>query len=676
MANTIEQDKTIRKVKEMRADGVAGSPELFDRMMKSDDFRTGNQWDPAIKESMRLKGKFTLTVPLIKPKIKHLAGTEIANPRQIKVSNTRNGTDTIAQLLTSLAKQVFDAEKMQFENSECFEEGIAIGQSATIAMKDKTEDPKHANIKIEKAIGQELLFDPTCLKYNINHRDGGCKYVIWEPWVDKELVKADYPDKKEELDSMGHSTRGEGIIFGVVSSVIDWMTNRRLKSSTPFGHSIRTDTDVLTKTRFQKSHTWWREPKTCLWWFDKRETEMDAKLIMEDEQIAEVRKQTKENPEVFEIEEVICNVMHHTIRVGDVFLEDRINEWNSLLFPVFPYWPFFENGNKGSLTEDLIGTQEEINWLHSQSLNLIKKIASTGLVINSDPFGNYKDILEANAGEDGFVFEKDKAGGDIKQWDPPKIPVSSIALEQNAQVNLDKISNVRTESPNTDKDRVASTVALKQQSSLTGNATVFRNWDWTISMQADFIIEVIRNNDIFSEDEIREIVDREDLIDRELMATATQIVTQQFEEQGITLEPPQQVDELALQAASPEAQQVIINQAQEDLELFDEQQRAIQSIAVPMAEAMLLDSIQDMRRGKYSTKIGLSPLSDTMRLIKSVELFELHKLLIEGGDVGLDGEDLIDGTGVDNKDKIKEGRRRKMQAIQQSEANVNISRSA
>jgi hypothetical protein len=63
-------------------------------------------------------------------------------------------------------------------------------------------------------------------------------------------------------------------------------------------------------------------------------------------------------------------------------------------------------------------------------------------------------------------------------------------------------------------------------------------------------------------------------------------------------------------------------------------------------------------------------------MIKSAELFELHKILIEGGDIGLDGDTLIDGTDVDNKEEIKAGRNRKIQQVQQSDANVSVSRSA
>ncbi len=667
MPNSESEQKTLEKVKKMRSDGISGSDDLFDRMIKADDFRSGAQWEPVLRQSMEDKGKFALTVPLIKPQIKQMVGTEIGNPRQIKVNPTRSGTDSVAKLLTSLAKQVFDAEKMQFEKSQCFEAGIAIGQGVMIATKDKTEDPKHSNIKIERVIEHEVLFDPTCVIYDINHRDQGCKFVIWEPWVDKDLVKAEYPGKKTELNAMGHSTLGEGVIFGVVNTVIDWMTGRRRQHDKSFTQNTRTDTDVLTRSRFKMNHTFWREPKKCVWWFDNRESEMDARLLMEDKQIATARKSAKDNPDTFSVEDVICNVMHHTIRVGDVFLEDRINEWNTLMYPVFVFWPYLENGNKGSLTEDLIGTQEEINWLHSQSLNMIKLLPNTGYIIEGDPHGEYKEWLEAHGGEDGAVLERNRAGGFIEKIKQNELPIAMTVVEQNAQENMKKISNLRTEDPTTAKDRVASAIALKQQNSLKGSASVFRNWDWTSSIQADFIIEVIRNNDIFSEDEIREIVDREDLIDDEFMEFARQLVISQLEQQGITITPPADIDVAALQNASPDAQQIMINQAQEELRIFNELQQIVNNEARPIAEGMLLDSIRSMRKGKYSTKVSLSPLSETMRLIKSVELFELHKILIEGGDIGLDGDDLIDGTDVDNKEQLKEGRNKKIQQLQQQQ---------
>ena len=96
--------------------------------------------------------------------------------------------------------------------------------------------------------------------------------------------------------------------------------------------------------------------------------------MLDPEQITAAKKATKENPEVFSVEEVDTFVMHHTIRVGDTFLEDRIDELNGVqMFPIVPYWPYEINGYKSGISEDLIGTQQEINWTHSMALNQVKQ---------------------------------------------------------------------------------------------------------------------------------------------------------------------------------------------------------------------------------------------------------------------------------------------------------------
>ena len=68
-----------------------------------------------------------------------------------------------------------------------------------------------------------------------------------------------------------------------------------------------------------------------------------AQLLMDDKQIKAARDSVKENPDTFSVEEVICNVMHHTIRVGDIFLEDVRRYREKMLAgtgirPLFPLW--------------------------------------------------------------------------------------------------------------------------------------------------------------------------------------------------------------------------------------------------------------------------------------------------------------------------------------------------
>ncbi len=664
-------DELLRKCIGFRADGVSGSANFFDRMRKAEDFVIGGdlQWDPAVKEAANAKGKFTLTIPIIKAQIKQIAGAEVQNPQDFIIRNTRNGTAVVAKILTALTKQAADAERVRYEKSQTFESGLNSGQGVIGVFKDKADDPKHANLRIERLVEHNVLIDPNATSYNINKKTTGAKYVIWEEWIDQEQVEEEYPDKKDELRARGTQSFLE-VVAGNISGIIDWMTGRRSSKETgSFSSRERTDLEVMTKSRYLKSHTWWREPKRCVHWFDKRQSEVDSLFLHKDSEIAAAKRTAKANPEIFEVEEVVSFVMHHTIRVKDTFLEDRVDELNGVqMFPIIPFWPYWVNGYKSGMAEDLIGTQEEINWLHSQALNFVKALANTGYKVKEDAGGAFAEWLSNHAGEDNIVIDEALGGGTIERLEPAPFPTQFELLSQRAIENARLITNVRTELPEKDTKQLSGrAIFLKKQSAEQGSMSLMSNWFYSLAIMGDLIVDIIRKNDIFSEDEIREIVDTEDLLDTEFMAQAMQIVIQELKQSGVTLpEAPTPPDVNVLQAAEPVVQQSIVNNFQQETAVFQQIQAQLAQLARPLAEGMLIDSIGTMKAGKYSTKVTVSAMSETMRAIKAAEVFDLHKLLIESQDVGLDAEDLIDATDVANKEDLKLGRQRKLQLAARS----------
>jgi len=707
MPNTIEQQEIIDKVKGFRSDGV-NAADLFDRMRKAEDFKVGKQWDPDVKARNERKGKFCLTIPLIKPIIKQISGIEIENPRDIIVKNVKNGTKTGAKILNSLVKQITDSEMTRFELSHAFEAGVGNGQGVIGIFIDKRKDPKHANLSVRKLVEHNVLFDPTCLTYNINKPDSGCKYAIWEEWTDKDYINEVYPDLKNELtaSSISASTFG-AMVIGNVKAIINNLVRGGSKADDSGLVSTFTDSgsdgnNVVSKSKYCVNHTWWRRPKTCIWWYDNRESEMNAKLLIDDKKIAAAKKATKEeeenakqrkvqaeldaiaegvdidDPEVkakinkagepfFEVFPVVVNVVHHTIRIGNVFLEDRVDELNGVdAIPILPYWAYFDNGYISGITEDLIGTQQELNYIHSQNLNITKNIANSGYIIDGGANTEaYKLFLEAHGGEDGIVLDKAKAGGNIQKISPAGIPSAHAMFENNAKENMRLISNQRTEMPTRDDQALSGkAIALKQKASLQGAGSIFLNWNYTFMMFANVLVNVIRANDIFSEDEIFETVEKEDMIDNAMFARAREIVIETLQSQGVEIpEPPKQPNLMMIRNLDPKQQQIVISGIQKEMEAYKSVQQQIDAQAEPFARAMLLDEIKNLKRGEYSCVVTLSAMSDTMRAIKAAEIFELNKVLIESGDVPIDGEMLIDATDIDNKDLIKERRKEKLQSM-------------
>lgn len=697
-------DEILRKVIQMRADGVAGSANFYDRMQKSEDFTIGGdlQWDPGVKEAARLDGKFTLTIPIVNAQIKQLAGAEIQNPMDFIVENTKEGSATISRILTALVKQAADSELVRYEKSQTFESGISSGQGVIGVFIDKTDDPKHANLRIEKLNEHNTIADPNASVYNINKKEGGAKYVIYEEWIDKELVHVEYPKKKEELEGRGNQSFF-GAIAGNVIGIIDWMTGRRQQKETgTFGTRERTDVEVMSKSRYLKSHTWWREPKNCVHWFDKRESEIDSKFLHKDSEIAAAKKATKASEEkaqldkekasafavesgadlrdpkiqevieeagvpMFSIEEVVCNVMHHTIRVGDTFLEDRENELNGVqMFPIVFFWPDWVNGYKSGVAEKLIGVQEEINWTHSMALNLVKQIANTGVIIGSDDSGDAADEVKEKMGTHGAVFDKSKVGGFMEFIKPPDFPTMEIFTQQAMQ-NANRITGIVSIPEKDPKALSGRAKFLDRQKETQGTMSLNLNYTYTLAILGDLIVDIIRKNDIFSEDEIREIVDKDDLLDEEIFDQAKGIVINLIRQQGGTiLEQPQPPNPIRMSNAPAEHQAQMLDKFQQDQALFQSFIGQVEAMARPIAEEILINLIHNMKSGDYSTKVTTSPMAETMRAIKAIEIFELQKVLRESGDVGLDGEDLIEATDVPNKEQLKQGRKGLIASVSRS----------
>jgi len=668
----MEEQDILKKVKGFREDALAGSANKYERMRKAEDFRIGQQWDPAVKAANEKRGKFCLTIPLVKPQIKQVVGTQIQNPKDFKVMNLKSGSSTVASILTALAKHAMDSEQAQFEKTLMFESGLTTGEGDLGFFIDKTTDPKHGNLIVEKLNEFEVLWDPNSKVYDPNSVRHGCKFVIWEPWIDKDRIHLEYPDKEKDLGG-----GEEGGVINTVGGFISWMVGSAWKAISDFAGRSTEDVETVSKYKYQVSHTWWVQPVKCLWWYDLRKSELDAIVLVPDamvtfensetgqeqqvkvtrKMIDNVRKLAEQNPEVFSVEETVYNVMNHTIRIENVFLENRVDELNFAqggvtMFPICRYSAYFANGHRSGMSEDLIGTQEEINWAHSQTLNIIKQMANTGWIIGKD-ISDYKRWLEAHAGEDGIILEKDKAGGFLEKIEPTKFPTNFQIIEDSAKDNLRRIGNVQIEDIADDKKQLGwQSRQLKQQASLTGSASVFMNFDYTIAIAGNLLIEIIRNNGIYSEDEIREIVDEDGLIDRKLMGQARDSVIKQLKQSGFEMPEPPAPPE------TPEAQPEYLK----EMQLFQQLSLKLDELARPIAEGMLLDEIRNMRKGRYNTKVTTSPQAPSFRIAKAAELFELNKVLLENQQAPISRRLLIEATDVSNKEEIiEEGEREQAQ---------------
>lgn len=681
LAHPKTDDEILNKVVEFRKT-ASGSFNQYDRMRKAENFVIGGelQWDESVRMAAEDAGKFTLSIPIVKAQIKQISGGEIQNPQDFIIENTQGGAAAIANILTSLTKQVGDSEEVRYEKSQMFEAGLSSGQGVIGVFMNKTDDPKHGDLIIKKLNEHNVLFDNNAQSYDQNEKGTGGRFIIYEEWIEKDEVETEYPDKADDLAASG-SRSFLGAIAGNIGSIIDMMIGRDRNSDNErgsFGDRNRNDLDDVTRNRYLKSHTYWKEFIKGIQWFDNRESEIESKLLLDPEQITAAKAATEANPEIFSIEEVNTFVMHHTIRVGDTFLEDRVDEMNGVqMFPIVPFWPYWINGYKSGIAEDLIGTQEEINWMHSMTANQVKHNSYPPVIIGEDLTGDKLDELRDMLGKgQRAVIDKSQYGNSVDFVDPPAFPQTE-AMVQLAMNNVKTITG-RLDIPESNQKSLSGKAKVVDvQKTQQGSASIFSNFNRSLAMLGNLIVEIIRKNDIFSEDEIRATVDKDDLIDATILEQAIGIVMQQVEQQDIQVPPaPRPVPAIMMQNASPGEQIALEETLIAETEAAKQFSDQVEAAAIPIAQEILISMIAQRKTGKYNTKMTLSPMSETMRDIKSAETLAVHVTLRETGDVGLDPEDLIDAADPPNPEKLKENRRKLIERISGANPDVSISRSA
>ena len=631
-------EEIVETCKDFRDDCEMGNADLFARMIVAEEYKIGKQWPHDVKAYRESNNKFCLTIPLVKPTIKQVVGSQIQNPKDVTiVPECGSGSDTGARVRTRQVKHAMDSEHAVFETTQWFEAGLTSGVGFIGAFIDRHEDPLHGNLVIERLNEFECGLDPNCSAYDINSYTHGAKYFIWEPWVDKNLVEEQYPKHRQELVSAGG-----GMSITYKSGFLSWLIGSLRDAAASITGHQSSAADSTSKYKYKVTHTWWRRPKTCVVLYVEGEPEYDALTLVKDKDIRDAKKMAKQHPDKLTVKDVVVNVMCHTIRVGDLLLDHIEDELNGVMkYPIGVYSPYFDNGYRAGMVEDMIGTQDEINWGHSQNLQIIKHLSTYHWLIGKDTDGTFMEWLEANADQDNLIIDESRGDGKVEKEQSKPYLSGLDRFVEIAKENLKLITNVRTEDPAFDsKNMSGKAIALKQINSQTGQAAIFQNFDYSLNIFGQLIDEIIVANEIYSPDEIRAIVEDDDLIDATLMSEARTQVMSILEQGGIEMPQLQMMQPAVEGQSSPEAG------------FFDRLNAAIDQIARPFAEEMLLEEIHNLRKGRYTTKVALSPYATTMRMAEYGEGMELNKALIESGHPPLSRKRLISLSDIKDKEEI------------------------
>ena len=644
-----------------RKQGEDGNQDTFRRMTEAERMKIGDQWDYNDKMYSKSRRKFALTINEVLPVVLDVAGTEENNPVSVTVRNVKAGSRKVAEILSIMSKKVEDDNNGQERRSQAFEAGVTTGRAFLAIDISYERDPLNGDYEITQKDSFMVLPDPTATSYDYNDRKNGAKFIIVDDWEDKKAVEARYPKKKKEIQSANFSIiDGQGL-FG---SIMNHMFNRSQSRGTKDDYRDQRQRGneenrnvPKSENNYRVSTTWHKEykkgvyvqnvddPLNYLAVTRKADIKFAEERAEESDQWKVIKQDRAGNP-------LVVPVLNKTVMVGDVLIDHVEDPFNGVsLYPIVRFAPYFDGGYEYGIVENIIGPQKVTNYFFSSMCNWLKNLLNTGWMVKGGTQVK-KQWLEENSFKDGLVIDESEFDGGVKKIVNNDFPSGADGIVQRSKENIREITQVRTEEPVKSNESGRSRIVREEQN-LRTKGVIFRNWRLTNNILGRVQVELFRNTEVFSDEEIMEMVDDEQLIDSKMLEKARGEIISQLQAQGVNVPGPPNADELSgLETAQPGIKQAALAAFQAEQQAFEAAMQKIDQLAIPMAKEMMLAEIRSMQKGRYGVKIDTAPTSPTMRAKAQVEGFALDERLIAAGRPGLSRTDLIKLTDIKNKEEL------------------------
>lgn len=319
------------------------------------------------------------------------------------------------------------------------------------------------------------------------------------------------------------------------------------------------------------------------------------------------------------------------------------------MLPVVRFSAIYDEMTRSGIIADQMGPQDMLNWMRSQVVNILKLMPTSGWIIGKD-IDNYSQALRQSSGQAAQVIEKDKCGGSIEQIKPPIFPAGMHQISAESKGEIREVSNIRTENPEQDSEEQSGRAILaKQANSQTGISPYLHNFDVSLRIFGDLIITVIRCSNVFSREEIEELVEEDGLIDGQILEETRAAVIAMT---GIVpvepvIPPVEQYEQMSPEIAR-EIWSIYIQQKQ----IYEMHMQAIDKEARPAAINLLIDALRNPISGKYNSVVSLSPFSITSRLQNMANVVDTNNILLASQYGPLPEKTIYEASEIPNKESI------------------------
>jgi hypothetical protein len=573
------------------------------------DFERGGQWTQEEYDRYRSVGVTPITINRCLGTIKALDGLFVENQQDISAIPRKGGKKTSARVLTEIIKHSQDVGGFDSVSAHTFRKGN-IQTAGYIGLDIEKLKSANGQICFQSYGFFDVMPDPDGRDYDMDKPEVGCKYVIVRKWIDKDALTAIY-DEIGEAPSAG--TGGMESYIAAVEQRSQFYTEEEMTY------------------RFPVYTVWWKEYVEGLLVIDKQ-TQQTKVVTDKIQKISRFAKQSKR----FETEKVASVILHKATVINGKMLEDKPRPLGEKIdfFPIVRYVPIFREDFERGILDDITSINYEENLRRTQVNRLLILTANAGWIVADGSDKTEMSKLQNYGSIPGFIADRGKFGGSIEKIKPNDIPADFILAKQSA-TDIKEVTGLNSAMQGYDegnKGEPGVVLELRRKQGVTANSGLFDNFNTTLELLGNKLLSILDAMDIYTEDEIRAIVDESDLIDEEMLAKSEQIIESKVS--GTRLKPPQMPQPIPQEVMMglPMDQMVDAYQKMETgikgAQIYAKRFPAIkekyEAVKREMAIRMLLKDLYSSEVTQYGIKIILSPNTPTARMAMSQRLMAVQ----------------------------------------------------
>lgn len=425
-----DDDKIADDVYKLYKEAKETERDSFKKAEISEKFYNGTgQWDKDEADKLKSEKRAALVINELEPKIDLLSGYQRQNRTDFKFLPVEEGDAVISDILNILTKNITEQCDYDQEETKVFEDSSIVGRGLLNLYMDFDKNIQ-GDIVIERFPWADIYFGPH-EKQDLSD----CEYLTKFKWYSKSRIKELWPDKADEINKEIDAYMENG------SPHITRATGQYEQSENVISNTAP-DSDLVDLGR--------KEFKVIECW---RKTYKRNRIIVnavddfyfnaagwKDNDIEAV----KALPDFSVIERTTTKMRITKIASKTLLEDDVIDLKNFNIFPVYAkkrgkdWWGKIENA------KDM---QREVNKRHSQSVDIMNKVASYGWFYDDQTFVNPSDAekFKSNSSTPGFALKVADVTRPPSKIEGVRFPAEIVQLETMASQKLREMMNINPE---------------------------------------------------------------------------------------------------------------------------------------------------------------------------------------------------------------------------------------